>query len=123
MAELYNLSGQESFIMKLLWASPTEMTLGAITELLQKEGFQPTIGTAKTYLTRLVKKGALKTRKAGHKLLYSPSCDEKSYEQQWAKNFLEDNFHGSLAAFICALNASDTLTPEQFQKLKDLYHE
>lgn len=123
MAEKYNLSRQEFFIMKILWSVSSEMTLGEIAELLQKEGFEPTIGTAKTYLTRLVKKGALKTRKQGRKLLYSTAGNEKAYEQKWIKQFLADNFGNSLPALICALTAKDHLTEKQLQELKDLYYE
>ena len=58
MPAKYDLSNQELFIMKILWGISSEMTLGEITEYLQDHGFQPTIGTAKTYLTTDWKKKA-----------------------------------------------------------------
>ncbi|WP_274422706.1 BlaI/MecI/CopY family transcriptional regulator [Blautia sp. XA-2221] len=123
MPAKYDLSNQELFIMKILWGISSEMTLGEITEYLQDHGFQPTIGTAKTYLTRLVKKGALKTRKEGHKLLYSPVSDETGYEQQWTERLLNDHFGGSLNSFLSALTGNGKLKNSQIQQLKDFFDE
>lgn len=109
--------------MKLLWETNREMTLAEITELLQAQGFQPTIGTIKTYLQRLVKKGALKTKKVGHKLLYSPSMEETDYEQKWTQEILNESFQGSLCAFVCALTGNSRLTEEERKVLKNLYDE
>ena len=123
MPEKYGLSNQELFIMNILWGGYSEMTLGEITELLQKQGFQPTIGTIKTYLTRLVKKGALQTRKMGHKLLYTPSCDKQEYEKRWAENFLSEHYNGSIRAFLSALTGKDGLDDRQIQELKEFFDE
>ena len=123
MPEKYGLSNQELFIMNVLWGGYSEMTLGEITELLQEQGFQPTIGTIKTYLTRLVKKGALQTRKVGHKLLYSPSCDRQEYEKRWTEDLLNKHFCGSVKIFLSALTGKDGLTDKQIQELKDFCDE
>lgn len=117
----YNLSRQEYTIMQVLWKKNQEMTLAEIAGLLKAQDFKPSIGTIKTYLQRLIKKGALSTKKAGHKLLYSTTTDEKGYEQKWAEAFLKESFHGSLNAFICALTGNSKLTDEERKVLKDLY--
>ena len=123
MPKKYNLSNQEYTIMQLLWKLGEEQTLAEITELLQSQGFKPAIGTIKTYLQRLVKKGALKTRKNGHKLLYSPVTNETGYKQQWTQGILNECFGGSLSAFVCALTGNDSLTEEERKVLMDLYDE
>lgn len=109
--------------MQILWKQDHELTLAEITELLKAENFKPSIGTIKTYLQRLVKKSALSTKKAGHKLLYSATSDEAGYKQKWTQAFLNESFHGSLNTFICALTGNRKLTDEERKVLKDLYDE
>lgn len=109
--------------MELFWQHDREMTLSEITDLARECGFQPTIGTAKTYLQRLVKKGALTYRKVGHKLLYSAAMDESKYQQRWAQSILNEGFGGSLGAFISALTGNAKLTKEEIEELRKFYHE
>lgn len=123
MPPTYNLSNQEYLIMKLFWNSLSEMTLGEVSEALHSQGFRPTTGTIKTYLTRLVKKEALTARKEGHKLLYFPTCPEETYAQKWTQSILDENFNGSLNNFICALTGKSKLTTDEIKFLRDLYYE
>ena len=68
----YNLSSQEYEIMSILWKENREMTLAEIADLLWDAGFEISIGTIKTYLQRIVKKGALIAPKHGHKCICLP---------------------------------------------------
>lgn len=119
----YDLSSQETLLMNLFWKQKTKMTLAEITALAQENGFKPTIGTAKTYLQRLVKKGALATEKAGHKLLYYPAMDENSYCKKWTQSILDESFKGSLRSFVCSLTGNSKLTEEETELLRKLYDE
>ena len=101
MEAKYNLSSQEYEIMSILWKENREMTLAEIADLLWDAGFEISIGTVKTYLQRIVKKGALIAPKHGHKLMYMPSSSEEAFAQKWTQDFLNKSFRGSLKAFIC----------------------
>ena len=113
----YDLSAQETFLMQLFWSEAREMTLGEVDFFAKESGFKPSIGTVKTYLQRLVKKGALSTRKVGHKLLYIP-VSEEVYRKKFSESFLNDHFNGSLPAFIAALTGNVQLSESEIEELK-----
>ena len=89
MEAKYNLSSQEYEIMSILWKENREMTLAEIADLLWDAGFEISIGTVKTYLQRIVKKGALIAPKHGHKLMYMPSSSEEGFCPKMDAGFSE----------------------------------
>ena len=121
MEAKYNLSGQEYEIMSILWKENREVTLAEIADLLWDAGFEISIGTVKTYLQRIVKKGALIAPKHGHKLMYMPSSSEEAFAQKWTQDFLNKSFRGSLKAFICTLTGNHDLSEEEKKMLRNLY--
>ena len=120
MSKTYNLSKQEYAIMKILWDENQKMSLAEISSLLHSQGFRISTGTIKTYLQRLLKKGALSANKVGHNLEYFPSSSEQEYAQKWTRQFIEKEFDNSLSNFLLAFTGNHRLSDEEKLALKKL---
>lgn len=120
MSKTYNLSKQEYAIMKILWDENQKMSLAEISSLLHSQGFHISTGTIKTYLQRLLKKGALSANKVGHNLEYFPSSSEQEYAQEWTRQFIEKEFDNSLSNFLLAFTGNHRLSDEEKLALKKL---
>lgn len=120
MSKTYNLSKQEYAIMKILWDENQKMSLAEISSLLHSQGFRISTGTIKTYLQRLLKKGALSANKVGHNLEYFPSSSEQEYAQEWTHQFIEKEFDNSLSNFLLAFTGNHRLSNEEKLALKKL---
>lgn len=75
-------------------------------------------------MTRMVKKGALSTRKNGHKLYYRRSMTQEEYAKLWMDGFINEMFDGSLRNMMLAISGGKPgLTPEQKKELEDFWDE
>ena len=106
--------------MKILWDENQKMSLAEISSLLHSQGFRISTGTIKTYLQRLIKKGALSANKIGHNLEYFPSSSEQEYAQEWTRQFIEKEFDNSLSNFLLAFTRNHRLSDEEKLALKKL---
>ena len=113
-------------MMQFFWDSDETHTLGDIIKLYtQLEDHKDlNSNTIKTFLTRLVSKGALTTTKVGHKLLYRRSMTRERYAQQWMKKFIANCFNGSLREMMLAITGGvPQLTEHEKEELRDFWNE
>jgi BlaI family transcriptional regulator, penicillinase repressor len=108
------ISDAEWRIMQVLWA---DNPLNA-TEIKTRSGFH--LQTAKTYLTRLVKKGAIGFKKAGRSYLYHPLFTEADCQKSASKSFLDRVFGGSLHPMLSHLVEDDALSNQEIAQLRKI---
>jgi BlaI family penicillinase repressor len=101
-------------IMKVLWDKHPQNS----TEISTLAGLHPQ--TAKTYLSRLVKKKALAYEKEGRSFLYRSLFTEKECQKHESKSFLDRVFGGSLRPMVSHLVEEDALSAKELKELRRL---
>ena len=112
-----SISESEWEVMKVLWEKSPQ-TLMQITEQLKNKNWSTT--TIQTYLSRLVKKGALETKQQGKGFLYSPIIPEQKCKIEESKSFLSRVFDGSISSMVTSFIHSDSISEDELAKLKEI---
>lgn len=112
-----SISESEWRIMKILWAD-APLTLPEILARAKDTGWSKT--TVQTYLARLVKKGALTTRRQGKGYLYAPAVSERDCQLAESRSFLQRVYDGSLSRMVLGFVNSGRLSQEELRELKRL---
>lgn len=106
------ISDTEWEIMKVLW---TKQPLTS-NEIRDKTGIH--LQTAKTYIGRLVKKGAVGFTKSGRSYLYHPLFTESECQIKESRSFLDRVFGGSLQPMLSHLVEEDAISDEEIALLR-----
>ena len=85
MEQQISISESEWRVMKIVWNDPPR-TLPEILDKLKETAWSKT--TIQTYLARLVRKGALYTKRQGKGYLYYPAVSENECQLAESRNFL-----------------------------------
>jgi predicted transcriptional regulator len=115
------ISASELEVMEVLWAKPG-LAASDVHEALGDER-DWNIRTVKTFLARLVEKGALKTVEDGRRYLYFPVLEETEYKAEAATQFIDRVFSGRAAPLVAHLADSRGLTKEDIAELEKLLGE
>lgn len=116
MNQQISISGSEWRVMKLLW-NDSPQTLPEILDRLKGSDWSKT--TIQTYLARLVKKGALSTKRQGKGYLYYPAVSENDCQLAESRNFLNRVYDGSLSKMVMGFVKNGKLSKEELNELKD----
>ena len=84
MEQQLSISESEWRVMKIVWSNSPQ-TLPEILDRLKETGWSKT--TIQTYLARLVKKGALTTKRQGKGYLYYPAVSESECQLAESRSF------------------------------------
>ena len=123
MQEHYNLSDTEYQIMQLFWKSPDPLPFNEILKYCNEElQLNWAVGTAQTFLNRLVLKGILKTNNKRYRKLYSAQLSEAELAQKYAHQFVDDSFGGSLKNFLVSFTQGTQLSQNDVNELIDILH-
>ena len=114
---MISISESEWQVMKVVWSGPPK-TLPEILSALQFTGWIKT--TIQTYLSRLVKKGALTTQRQGKGYLYYPTLSQSQCQIEQSRSFLHRVYDGSLSKMVLGFVESGSLSPEELEELKAL---
>ena len=114
---MISISESEWQVMQAVWSGPPK-TLPEILSSLQATGWSKT--TIQTYLARLVKKGALTTRRQGKGYLYYPAVSEEACQLAEGRDFLGRVYDGSLSKMVLGFVRGGQLSPEELAELKAL---
>ena len=117
MNQQISISESEWRVMKIIWNDPPQ-TLQEILEKLKGSEWSKT--TIQTYLARLVKKGALTTKRQGKGYLYFPAVSEANCQLAESRHFLNRIYNGSLAQMVKGFVSSGTLSDSELNELKKL---
>ncbi len=113
-----NISEAESAVMKVFW-DKSPLTCSDVVEALAdgKDWQEPTV---KTFLNRLLKKGALRSEKDGRRFLYWPVLTRKQWLSSESSTMLQRLFDGRLAPFVAHFSEQKKLSKKEIAELKAL---
>ena len=117
MEKQLSISESEWRVMKIIW-NDCPQTLPEILDRLKETGWSKT--TIHTYLARLVKKGALSTKRQGKGYLYYPAVSESDCQLAESRSFLSRVYDGSLSRMVMGFVKSGELSQEELNELKSL---
>ncbi len=98
--------------MSVLWDANPRTSLEIVEALKQHPK------TVKTYITRLLKKGAIRAERAGRAYLYSPAFSQEECQKTECENFLQKVFSGSLPPMLAQLVDDKKLTDKEIDELR-----
>lgn len=110
-----SISESEWVVMKVIWNEPPK-ALQDILSGLKHTAWSST--TIQTYLARLVKKGALTTKRQGKGYLYYPAISESDCQLAESRSFLGRVYDGSLSQMVKGFVKSGSISEEELNELK-----
>jgi len=122
MGKMPRISETEWQVMKVLWAK-SPCSAGEIIETLVAADRKWHPKTIKTFLNRLVTKGALHYEKEGRAYLYRPLATEKECVAAATQSFLERVFGGSFKPMLAHFVEQKKLSADEIEELKKLLEE
>lgn len=121
MVDRPEISTSEWQVMNVVWDNqPT--TASEIIKLLSPNN-DWTPATIRTFLHRLVKKGALKFEQDGNRYLYRAAISRSSSVKRASHSFLASVFAGETGPLLAHFVRSSRLSEVQIQELRDLLEE
>lgn len=116
------LPNAEFEIMKVVWANEPPITTNIIMEQLRgKKKWKPQ--TIITLLSRLTKRGFVKTEKDGKILKYFPLVSKEKYIKFETDDFMKRFHENSFISLINTLYDNKNLKDSDFDKLVELLKE
>ena len=116
------ISESEWTVMKAVWAL-APCTAQQVVESLTKADATCHPKTIKTFLNRLVRKGALDVKKEGRAYSYYPLVSEEECVAAVSESFLDRVFGGSLKPMLANFVERKELSAREIQELKRLLDE
>lgn len=117
MKPIITISESEWQVMKIIWNEPPK-TLQEILSALKNTEWSTT--TIQTYLARLVKKGALSTKRQGKGYLYYPAVSNQDCQLSESQSFLNRVYDGSLVSMVSGFIKGGNLSEDELTALKQL---
>lgn len=117
MKPIITISESEWQVMKIIWNEPPK-TLQEILSALKNTEWSTT--TIQTYLARLVKKGALSTKRQGKGYLYYPAVSNQDCQLAESQSFLNRVYDGSLVSMVSGFIKGGNLSEDELTALKQL---
>ena len=107
----------ESQFAEIIWSNEPLLSGELVKLCEQKLGWKKS--TTYTVLKRLCERGIFQNEKG----IVSALITKEEYDSAQSEKFLEENFGGSLPAFLAAFTRGKTLTREQQDTLQSLIDE
>jgi len=107
--------------MKILWRKSPQPAYDIAEELSKTEDWD--IRTIKTFLSRLVKKGALSYKKYKNLYLYFPVISEENTKNHQGESFLNQVFDGSLKEMFVHFAKSKNMSTKDLDKIRKIVEE
>ena len=117
MQQNYKISETEWKIMELLWNTPNQ-TIGDIKNALSDTGWSES--TIKTFVRRLVQKGAVKADNSDGHYVYTSAVNADVCKRKETRNFLSRIYQGSIKMMMASLASESKLTEEETRKLMEI---
>ena len=121
MKPVPRISEAEWEVMKVVWKT-APCRARDISQALAAR-FKWTPATVKTFLNRLLAKGALRFEKRGRAYFYSPAHTEEELRATEADSFLRRVFDGAFSPMISHFVQSRRLTPKEWEALEQIVRE
>ena len=118
MPEPIDISPSEWQVMNVIWDRQPVTASQIIKTLKTDHPWSP--ATVRTFLHRLVKKGALTYETQGNRYLYRAAVSRTPAVREASKSFLKSVFSGQTGPLLTHFVETSRLTPEEIQTLRDL---
>ena len=122
MKEVPRISETEWEVMRVLWTHAPCSAL-KVFQILSRTDPSWHPKTVKTFLTRLMNKGALGFEKQGRAYLYRPLVSEQECVAVASESFLDRVFGVSLKPMLAHFVEHKKLSPKEIKELKKLLEE
>jgi len=116
MDKLPEISEAEHQVMKIIWNDNPITAMEIIKKLEKIADWKP--NTIKTFLNRLLKKGAIGYEKSGKEYNYYPLIEEADFVKSESRLFLNRIFGGSLKPMLVTMVENEDLSLEDIEDLK-----
>ena len=123
MENLGQASHAELEIMKIIWQSGNEITVGALLDKLSAIDKSWKSSTVVTFLYRLTEKGLLKPVKKGRNNLYFATMTEAEFLERQTQSFIAKNYGGSAKELVASLMKQQRLTSQDMEELNKFWQE
>lgn len=121
MKELPKISEAEWEVMKLLWKANPLTSEKIIASLAEENNWSTQ--TIKTFITRLIKKGAIGFEKTGRVYNYRPLVSEDECIKSENNFFLNKVYNGALNILFSKFLEDDNLSIDEIEELENLIKE
>lgn len=121
MTERPEISPAEWQVMNVIWDRQPVTASTVIKELAPTNQWTP--ATIRTFLHRLVKKGALTYKQDGNRYLYRAAITRSSSVKRASRSFKGSVFGGKSAPLLTHFVKSSKLTSEEISELRRLLEE
>jgi len=118
MRSIPKISDAEWEIMKLIWRVNPITSEEIIVSLSDRMNWSAQ--TIKTFINRLLKKGAIGFEKSGRSYIYYPLVSEKDCIKAESKSFLEKVYDGAVGMLFSNFIEEEPLSEKEIEKLQDL---
>ena len=118
MSELPRISDAESQVMELLWTRAPQTADEIVAALRTGNDWQD--ATIKTFLNRLLKKGAIRAEFEGKRYLYFPVLARADWVSAESGSVLDRLFGGRVAPLVVHFSQRDKLSKEDLAELRAL---
>lgn len=115
------ISTAESQVMEALWGGGPQSPDEIVRAVAPAQGWGE--ATVKTLINRLLKKGAIRSRKEAGRTVYEPLLSRDDYVSGESQGLLDRLFGGQVAPLVAHFAKQKDLTPEEIEKLRRLLDE
>ena len=122
MKTVRQISDSELELMRIIWYKGGYALFAEIMIEIQAKNKNWKANTVLTFLSRLVEKGMLMTRKKGRLNEYVSLISENDYMAEQTKNFLDKVYKGNVQNLFSTLIQQDCITSDDFQELQKFWN-
>ncbi len=113
------ISEAESKVLEVFWRAEGPLSADDVVAAMDNDR-EWSAGTIRTFLTRLVKKKALRAKPDGRRYLYRPLIRREDYVHEQSRHLIDRLFGGRVAPFITQFSARQHLSRREVEELKRL---
>lgn len=114
-----NISEAESKVLEVFWRACVPLSAEEVVTAMDNDR-EWSAGTIRTFLARLVKKGALAATPEGRRYLYEALIRREDYVHEQSRDLVDRLFRGSIVEFIRRYLEREPLNREQLEELRGL---
>lgn len=113
-----SLSESQLALMRILWQRPESSVSDVVEAMREQRSLAHT--TVATMLSRLEKRGLVRTRKEGRQFLYSATVSKSDIQKSMVSDLLSSLFLGNARALLSYLVQEDEIKQEDLDHIRAL---
>jgi predicted transcriptional regulator len=114
-----NISEAESKVLEVFWRAGAPLSADDVVTAMDNDR-EWSAGTIRTFLARLVKKGALAATPDGRRYRYEALVRREDYVHEQSRDLIDRLFGGRIAPFITHFSERQQLSREEVEEFKRL---